>query len=60
MLTNSPEVEGCSLDLHTALKLAENSYAPDQPISSLYQSCPENQNLFIFGHGFGGKGSGLI
>lgn len=60
MLTNSPEVEGCSLDLHTTLKLAENSYAPEQPISSLCQSCPENQNLFIFGHGFGGKGSGLI
>ena len=60
MLTNSPEVEGCSLDLHTTLKLAEFSYVPEQPISSLCQSCPENQNLFIFGHGFGGKGSGLI
>lgn len=60
MLTNSPEVEGCSLDLHTTLKLAKNSYAPEQPISSLCQSCPENQILFIFGHGFGGKGSGLI
>ena len=47
MLTNSPEVEGWGLDLHTTLKLAENSYAADQPISSLYQSC-QKIKIYLF------------